>query len=68
MVLFPAPVRPTIPTFEPPSILKFRPFRTSSVLGLYLSYTLLNSTVPLSGQEGAKIASYSPFMECSCGI
>jgi hypothetical protein len=39
IVLFPAPVRPTMPTFEPPSILKLSPFKTKSVFGRYLSST-----------------------------
>lgn len=36
IVLFPAPVRPTIPTFSPALTLKLKLLRTSSVSGLYL--------------------------------
>ena len=46
IVLFPAPVLPTIPTFYPPSTLKLKDFKTNSVLGLYLSSTSLNSIWP----------------------
>lgn len=34
IVLLPAPVLPTIPIFLPDSMLKSKPFRTSSVFGL----------------------------------
>lgn len=34
IVLLPAPVLPTIPIFLPGSMLKSKPFRTSSVFGL----------------------------------
>jgi hypothetical protein len=57
IVLFPAPVLPTIPTLEPPSIFKLSPLRTKSVFGLYLSSTSLNSMVPLLGQFEVTIAS-----------
>lgn len=37
MVLFPAPVRPTIPTFYPFTILNDTPFKTSGSSSLYLT-------------------------------
>ena len=40
-VLLPAPVLPTTPILWPPSILRFRPFKTSSVFSLYLTLTEL---------------------------
>ena len=51
IVLFPAPVLPTIPIFFPPSISKVRPFSTKSVFGLYLSFTSLNVTFPFCGHD-----------------
>jgi hypothetical protein len=39
IVLFPDPVLPTIPIFNPYSILNDKLFKTNSVLGLYLKFT-----------------------------
>ena len=50
MVLFPAPVLPTTPIFSPALTSKVRSCRTSSVVGLYLSWTFWNWIWPLSGQ------------------
>lgn len=49
MVDFPAPVRPTTPTFSPGAILRVKPFSTLSVFGLYLKKISLNSTSPFKG-------------------
>ena len=46
IVDFPAPVRPTTPTFVPGLTLKLKSFKTTSVVGLYLRKTFLNSTLP----------------------
>lgn len=66
IVLFPAPVLPTMPTFSPPLIVKFNPFKTNSVSGLYLKKTFLNSIFPYSGQFGLSERSgfygYSPLI------
>jgi len=68
MVLFPAPVLPTMPTFYPPSILKFRPLRTKSVFGRYLSSTSLNSIDPTLPHFSSFYASCSDMICFSCGI
>ena len=39
IVLFPAPVRPTTPTFSPFFTSKVRFFKITSVLGLYFRFT-----------------------------
>ena len=52
IVLLPAPVLPTIPTFSPAFTSNVKSFRTSSVSGQYLRWKFLNSTVPIYGQEG----------------
>ena len=52
IVLFPAPVLPTIPIFIPFSTLKEIFFNTISVFVLYLKLTFLNSILPNSGQLG----------------
>lgn len=50
MLDFPAPVRPTIPTFWPPSILKLISLSTGSNFSLYLIEKCLNSTLATAGQ------------------
>lgn len=47
---FPAPVRPTTPTFSLPVMENVIPLRTQSNPSLYLTLKFLNSTSPLSGQ------------------
>ena len=39
IVLFPAPVRPTIPIFSPGFTSKVNPLKTVSVVGLYFKWT-----------------------------
>ena len=36
---FPLPVRPTTPTFSPPSMVKFTPFKTKGVVGRYRNWS-----------------------------
>ena len=48
IVVFPAPVRPTMPTFSPDSILQFIPLMTSGRSFLYLTFSCLNSSAPFS--------------------
>jgi len=60
IVLFPAPVLPTIPTFSPGPILKFNPSKTVYVPSRYLKLTFLNSNTPRSGQLGFKSMLYCP--------
>ena len=50
IVLLPAPVLPTTPTFNPPLTLRLSFLSTRSVDGLYLSSTFSNSSYPLVGQ------------------
>ena len=61
IVLFPAPVLPTIPTLCPPSILKERPLSTFSVVGLYLTSTSSNSMQPWLGHYLSSIFIYPVF-------
>ena len=58
MVDCPAPVRPTIPIFSPGCAVKLMPLRTKSVVGLYLSLTSLNSTLPWLGHYGFDSLNY----------
>lgn len=46
IVVFPAPVRPTIPIFSPGSILQVTAFSTSGRSFLYLTFNYLNSNAP----------------------
>lgn len=65
IVLFPAPVLPTTPIFSPPLISKESYLRTSSVVGLYLSWTSVNLIAPWHGQA---FSVYSGCFLFSCGI
>lgn len=46
MVVFPAPVLPTIPIFSPGLMLQLIPLRTSGRSFLYLAFRFLNSIAP----------------------
>ena len=48
---FPAPVRPTIPTFSPGRVENETPLSTSGSPSRYRSRTSLNSTQPCEGQS-----------------
>jgi hypothetical protein len=50
MLDLPAPVRPTIPTFCPPSILNVIPWSTGFNLSLYLIVKFRNSILAFAGQ------------------
>lgn len=58
IVLLPAPVLPTIPTFSPGCNLKERLSRTISVVGLYLNDTFSNSIYPCSGHLSVKVTEF----------
>ena len=51
MLLFPAPVRPQMPTLIPPSMRTVSPLRTGSRPSLYLIHTPLNSIPPTLGHS-----------------
>lgn len=57
IVLFPAPVLPTMPTFWPYSALKERPLSTISVPGLYLKQTWSNAMLPFYGHPSGSFPS-----------
>lgn len=52
---FPLPVRPTMPIFSPPLILREIPFRTSGVLDLYRTCTKDTYVILWSGKETRKM-------------
>ena len=58
IVLFPAPVLPTIPIFSPDLTSNVKSFRTTSVFGRYYKNTLRNSTLPSSGQSGLSLSNF----------
>ena len=44
---FPLPVLPTTPTFSPPSIVKFTPFKTKGVVGRYRNWLIIQDNIVL---------------------
>lgn len=57
-VLFPLPVRPTTPTLVPPSMIRVMPFKTSGVLGRYLSCNTVHHLTIFVRQDGDNAESY----------
>lgn len=65
-LLFPAPVRPTMPQRSPAATRKVTPRRAGCVSALYRSTASLASTTPALGHPGGRSAASAPPAD-SCG-